>query len=268
MTEREIGPPSAIVNGTSKVLAVDGVSGTLFIPKDFKATKNASLWVHFHTAPWFVISEFRRANCVHPILVFDLGQGSSTYAKPFAGKKDFDKFLLAVEQELSNAENLVKVERLSFTSFSAGYGAVRELIADPNVLKRLETVILADSMYASLDETVTTSRKVLADQVNCWRPLVDRAIDGKTTLIMTTSQITPPTYAGTWEVAKALVESTGSIMIEVGAGSSPAASVEGQRLLRMHSKGRWFVWSYEGETPMAHMTHPRHLADLILEAKK
>ena len=36
----------------------------------------------------------------------------------------------------------------------------------------------------------------------------------------------------------------------------------------MFQRGRLFVWSYAGDTAVAHMTHARRLAELIIESKK
>jgi len=257
MLERAIGPEAPILGGQVVEVKVGEHSASLFLPTDWKAKADNDLWVHFHTAPWFVIQEYQRADHLGPVAVFNLGQGSTTYAKPFAAIGSFEPWRLEFAKAMGG-----DIGGLHFTSFSAGYGAVRNLVADPLVLKRLRTVILADSLYASLVPE-TTPRKVLAEHVDCWAGLRDRAIAGKTTWIITTSQITPDTYAGTWEVALALVRASGGEMetiVKVGP--------EEQHLLRRFQRGHWFAWSYAGETAMAHMTHARRLAELIQESRK
>lgn len=256
MIEREPGPPTKITGGKEIKVEVGSNQATLFIPDGWKATAETPLWVHFHSAPWYVVSEYQRARSKDAVAIFDLGQGSSVYAKPFPGPGSFAPWLKKFEELLGT-----QVNSLHFTSFSAGYGAVRNLIADPAVLAKLKTVILADSMYGSLQADAET-RIVDPEHVQCWFGLVEKAVSGKATVIMTTSQITPDTYAGTWELALALVKARGGEMIQ-------AKSTEGtQPLLRSFSKGRWFVWSYSGESAVAHMTHARRLAELIEETRK
>ena len=259
MEERLIGPAIPISGGRVKELTIEGSTATLFIPDAWKKSRRNHLWAHFHSPAWYVVSEYQRGKKNDLLLVFNLGQGSSVYEAPFKQRSIFQKWVFAVETELGIG---IKINDLNFTSFSAGFGAVRRLVDDPYVLKSLRTVILGDSMYASLDPA-SKERKALREHVDCWRPLVDRALKGKTTVIMTTSQITPP-YAGTWEVAKALVESTGGAMIDAKMGDCPASSIYGQRLLRRYDKGKWHVWSYAGKTPEAHMTHARRLAEELL----
>lgn len=254
MRERPLGPPVPITGGTAKEITIEGSTATLFIPDDWKPQRVNHLWAHFHSAAWYIVSEYQRGNNHDLLLVFNLGQGSSTYEKPFKDKVIFQKWVEAVEQA-TNA----KVSDLNFSSFSAGYGAVRALIKDPFVLGHLRTVILGDSMYGGLEPNQPQRIPAKAD-VDCWLPLVTRAIEGKTSVIMTTSQITPP-YAGTWEVAKALVARTGGVMQDVRFGDIPASTIYGQRLLHRYDKGKWHVWSYAGETPEAHMTHARRLAE-------
>ncbi|MBI1333000.1 MAG: hypothetical protein GC165_08975 [Armatimonadetes bacterium] len=254
MKERVLGPPVAITGGKTQDITVDGTTATLFVPDGWKPRRKNHLWTHFHSAAWYVVSEYQRGQNHDLLLVFNLGQGSSVYEKPFLGKKVFSRWVQAVESSVG-----AKVSDLNFSSFSAGYGAVRALVADPYVLGHLRTVILGDSMYGGLDPK-STARKPDPADVLCWKPLAERAIAGKTSVIMTTSQITPP-YAGTWEVARALVEATGGVMQDVRFGDCPASTIYGQRLLRRYDKGKWHVWSYAGETPEAHMTHARRLAE-------
>src|SRR3546814_9273417 len=42
-----------------------------------------------------------------------------------------------------------RVRSVSITSFSAGYGAVREIVRDPEQWRRVRCIVLLDSMYAS-----------------------------------------------------------------------------------------------------------------------
>jgi len=260
LSEREIGPATEITGGTAQQIKVGDSEATLFLPTGWKPRKKNQLWVHFHTAAWFIIRELQRAKITEPILVFNLGQGSSTYAKPFASVGSFKPWLAQAQVAVG------PIDRLHFTSFSAGYGAVRQLIQDADVLKKLRTVILADSMYGSLDPT-QSGRVVLREHATCWNPLIELARKGKTIVIMTTSQITPETYAGTWELGLAMAKEQGLMMTEVPENSHRAA-VGSQRLLRRLDDGRWFVWSYAGDQAVAHVTHPRHLAELIVESQR
>jgi len=258
MTIRQIGPASPITGGTTQTITVGETSASLFIPSDFDSKSPTPLWIQFHTADWFIIEEFQRAKMSVPILTFNLGQGSTVYGKPFIQTGTLQPFIKQAEDHLKT-----KIQGLNFTSFSAGYGAVRNLIQDPEILNQLKIVIQCDSIYASLDPSNTENRTVLPDHVKVWQPLIERALAGKTTTIFTTTQITPETYAGSWEVVQAIVKNNNSKMISADP-NLPATQDKTYPLLRTFNKGNLHIWSYEGTDAMAHMTHPRHLAELLI----
>lgn len=264
MAERSIGPATPITGGKVHSITIEGSTATLFIPDNFKPAKSIDLWAHFHSADWYVISEYQRTDFHDPLLIFNLGQGSTVYGKPFVDKGVFDKWIKETLKLVPGSPTEVKA--LHLTSFSAGYGAVRNIIQDEPIRKLLKTVILGDSFYGSL-ETTEPERKVLPAHVEIWQPLVDQALSGNTTVIITTSQITPETYAGTWEVSKAVAEKNSVPSIPINQ-SGPAESDPTQPLLRRFEKGRLYIWNYAGETPIAHMTHARRLAECIEQSRK
>ncbi|MBL8068381.1 MAG: hypothetical protein JNM28_08015 [Armatimonadetes bacterium] len=257
MSIREIGPEVPVTGGTMTGVVVGDTKAELFVPDGYRPGLSTHIWIHFHTAAWFVVSEYQRAGFKVPILVFNLGQGSSTYAKPFVANGSLQPFL-------SDAGHILGagIDRVNITSFSAGYGAVRELIHDPAILSMIGKVVQSDSIYGSLDPGEPGSRRVLAEHVRAWKSLTDRALAGTSTVVMTTSQITPETYAGSWEVVSALVASYGMQMEPAQPGYDAAADPR-YPLLRVFDKAGWHVWSYAGDDAMAHMTHPRHLAEIL-----
>lgn len=257
MSVREIGPATPITGGVTHKVESDGTVATLFLPDGYEPGKPVSLWIHFHTAEWFVVSEYQRAGFKVPILVFNLGQGSSTYSKPFPKAGTLQPFLKACEPFLGSP-----VGRVNITSFSAGFGAVRQIIQDPEVMEMVGKVVLSDSIYGSLDPSVTDRREVLSAHVGVWDPLADRALSGKAIWVVTTSQITPEGYAGSWEVAAAIVKARKGTL-SPGDPESKAAKDPRYPLLRAYDSQGLHVWSYGGDDAMAHMTHPRHLAEVL-----
>ncbi|ARU41753.1 hypothetical protein CCB80_11630 [Armatimonadetes bacterium Uphvl-Ar1] len=259
MSVREIGPPTQITGGQTHEIIQGEIKATLFIPDSSSATNLEQLWIHFHTAEWFVVQEYQRANFSHPVLIFNLGQGSTTYARPFSQKCALKPFL---DYTIKITER--PISSLNFTSFSAGYGAVRILIQDQSILAQIRTIILCDSSYAGFSDPAT--RTILPEHLNVWQPVIDRAVKKELTFVMTTSEITPDSYAGTWEVASALVQKNQGEMQpanpELSASQDPSYP-----LLRTFAKGNWHVWSYAGTDAGAHTTHPRHLADILHQLK-
>jgi len=257
MTEVVIGPAAPITAGTVSDITVGTSTATLFIPDGWKPRRQNRVCLHFHSAPWYVVSQYQTTGLHDPVITFNLGQGSSVYAAPFANRDSFLPWHKAIETSIHG-----RLGNLVVTSFSAGYGAVRNLIKQPDFLNRLETVVLSDSMYGSLVEPIV-KRVVLPEHAACWRPLADRALAGKTTVVMTCSSIAPSTYAGTHEVTRALVESYGFRMDWALLNSCPAAAPGDQRLKSRFDREKWHVWLYDGISPVSHMTQARHMADVL-----
>lgn len=248
MSEVAIGPATAITGGSVSEIEVAGNKATVFVPEGWRPRRNNRVCLHFHSAPWYVVSQYQRTSLKDPVVAFNFGQGSTTYARPFESPLSWNLWVKEIESVLRS-----RMGALVVTSFSAGYGAVRNLIKQEGFLSKLETVVLSDSMYGSY----STPRTPLGDHVACWKPLADRARAGKTTVVMTCSTIEPETYCGTHEISRALVQSYGKEMTNI-------TGTEGdQRLLRRYDEAKWHVWHYDGKTPTAHMTQARHMADVL-----
>jgi hypothetical protein len=266
MPQRAIKKPDAEPPG-DRIEIVDGAyKFTLFVPPTFTPAADGQfrLTVHFHTAPWFVIDEHLRRGLNEPLLIAALGEGSSTYAKPFA--EDTDRFdrLLGQTLDALRARGAATIESIDVTSFSAGYGAVRELAKQERYWKQFRRVILCDSLYAGWDPPTTrpgaTSRPA-EENIAPWRALVQSAARGERTFVLTHSLV-PTRYANTDACGRALIEMVGAKVTDVPRGSLPATLDERYPLVRRADMGRFHVWTYAGEDAGAHMTHVRHLADV------
>jgi hypothetical protein len=255
MPHRDIAREKEPPQGRTILLADGDVKCTLFVPDGWKQSEKA-LTVHFHTAEWFVIQEHLRRGATHPLATFNLGEGSSIYRRAFEDPKRFGRLLDLIEREISIAP-----PRIEISSFSAGYGAVREIIKHTNYFDRIGTVILGDSMYAAL-ETNSPARQPLLEHIEVWAPLTRAAMKRDKTFIFTYSAVPTSTYASSSECAQALLATLGLKDTPVPPGSIPAASDKDFPLVRRADVGNLHIWGYGGTNAQAHMTHPRHVADV------
>lgn len=242
--------------GTKFAIEDGPVRATLFVPEGTTPSREVRLTVHFHTAEWHVIQEHTRRGLAGPLLVFNLGQGSSTYAKPFQDVSLFPRVCQTVLERL-RAEGWPKESRVAsvdISSFSAGYGAVRELVKQPFAFGLMRRVVLGDSLYGSFG----AGRTPLDAHVEVWRPLAEAAIRGKRTFLITVSEVPTEGYASSSEMARALLAKVGVREERVLPGPQDSA----HPLLTRADRGRFHVWFYGGNDAMAHMTHARHLADV------
>jgi len=250
----QLGPATAITGGSTQEIAVGEQSATVFVPDGLKPAISNRVAMHFHSAAWFVVSQYQQTGVNAPVVTFNFGQGSAVYAAPFKAQGSFAPWLAKIEAAIGG-----KIGSLVVTSFSAGYGAVRELVAQPEFLSRVETVVLNDSMYGSFAAGGAQTRTVEPAHARVWVPLAERAIGGKANVIITCSAIHPDAYAGTDEVSAALVKLLGGAMTLVTADGSS------QPLTATFRRGGLYVWHYGGTSPEAHMTHARRAKDILVQ---
>jgi len=268
MNRRNIAPSTNELRGTQILLQDRGTNFTLFLPQGWTnaVSSNTVLCAHFHTASWFPIQEHVRRAADVPLVVFALGEGSTTYRLPFEDTNRFARILAQVESELRRrgAPGDTHVSAVDISSFSAGYGAVRELVKSPQYFKMIRRIALLDSMYAGLEtqEKGSTNRRPLAAQIDVWVPFAQAAVRGEKTFVFTHSQVPTPTYASSEECAGALLARMGVQAKQITRGSFPAADNPNFPLLRRADSGNLHVWSYGGTDAQAHLTHARHMADV------
>lgn len=273
MPRRPIAPRESLPG--TKIEIEDGDRKyTLFLPDAGRPSKDVELTLHFHSAQWHAIQEHLDRGATGPIVAFYPGEGSSIYGKSFEDRQRLDRWKDRVLRELKERgwPQDAQISAIDITSFSAGYGAVRQLVQQPAAFKLMRRVILADSMYGSLavepdpaaapPKLPLEPRAPLAAHVLVWKPLAEAAIKGEKTFCVTFSAVPTPTYASSSEMANALVEAVGGHLEAVEPGKLPATEDPEFPLRTRFDQGRFHVWGYGGEDGQAHMTHARHLADI------
>ena len=268
MPRRVIAPTTNAPQGESVLLEDGGVKFTLFIPSGWKASDSGETIVttHFHTIVWFVIQEHLRRGVATALICFQLGEGSTTYRQPFEDTNRFSRVLRLVEGELSkrSAPVHVQIRGVDISSFSAGYGAVRELVKSPSYFKMIRRIVLLDSMYAAFEPTaaVERPRKPANDQIEVWAPFAQAALRGEKTFVLTHSAVPTDKYASSGECATALLELLEVPRELVRSGTLPATTDREFPLQSRADRGKFHIWAYGGEDAQAHMTHVRHMADV------
>lgn len=274
MPKRVIAPSSNTPPGTVRALEQEGVKFTLFIPQSWRAAPLGaeSVVVHFHTVPWFVIQEHLRWGTPRPLVVLALGEGSAVYRQAFEDANRFVRLLEQVARELSQrggGTNL-RVAEVDVSSFSAGYGAVRELVKSPTAFRLIRRIVLLDSMYAGWQpEPASAPRQPLPEQIQVWVPFARAAIRGEKTFVLTHSSVPTIQYASTSACAAALLEALSLRSEAVDAATLPATRDPDFPLRSRADAGKLRIWGYGGTDAQAHLTHARHLADVwqALEAE-
>ena len=267
MPRRQIAPTPLPDGSASLELTNRDARATLFLPVGWNQPRptGPQLVVHFHTIAWFTIQEHVRRGPPVPLLNFALGEGSVTYAKPFLEPARFQEWLRIVERALAErGATSTPLTRVDISSFSAGYGAVREIVKLETNRQVIQRIVLCDSLYGGLVDAnaALDQRKVTPEHVEAWVPFAQAAARGEKTFLLTTSDVPTPRYASTREVGDALAAAVGAAFLDVPANSLPATLDPDFPLQRRADVGGFHVWNYAGTNAQAHLTHVRHVADL------
>lgn len=267
---RAIAPTTPPEDSISIDLTIRDVKGTLFLPPGWQHTSesDAQLVIHFHTIAWFTIQEHLRRGSRLPLLNFAIGEGSATYARPFLEPAVFQEWLRVVEKELArhgdSTATPTPIRRVEISSFSAGYGSVREILKVETNRQVIQRIVLCDSLYGSLVDTNATGRErtVTPEHIAPWLEFARAAARGEKTFLLTTSDVPTPRYASTRECGEALAAAVGAPFIPMDGAPTDATLDPDFPLLRRADLGHFHVWNYAGTNAPAHLTHVRHVADL------
>jgi hypothetical protein len=268
LSPRTIRPPSAAPAGTRVLLEVEGMPAVLFLPEGWTHPANAGrLAIHFHTPDWLAVGEHLRAGYSFPVVSIYLGEGSARYRAPFQAPARFRRLIAVVENEMRRRGMPgAAIRDVDVASFSAGYGAVRELVQQRSALGMIRRLVLSDSIYGSLASGLDGRgpRRVSAEHVECWLPLARAAMAGRKTFVLTLSEVATQGYASSGECAVAIVQALGLTWQPVAPGSYAAAREKEHPLLARADSGNLHFWRYAGKDEKAHMAHPRRLAEVWL----
>lgn len=252
------GVPAGEPAGEQFRLQEGGMEFVLFLPPNWNSNANAqTLTMHFHTAPQFIIHEHVRRGSRNPLACFQLGEGSAVYRRAFEEPERFARVLSVIAEAIQkrSSKNVV-IRAIELSSFSAGYGAIRELVKSRAAFQQISAVVLADSMYGSL-ATNAAVRQPSPEHIDVWVPLARAAMKREKTFVFTYSEVPTPSYASSAECAAALIHAlslTNSPVTPHAESLFP--------LLRRTDFGNLHLWGYGGTNAPAHVAHVRHLADI------
>jgi hypothetical protein len=267
MPNRSATKPNVPFPGETIILHDGKIQFTLYLPESWKTPTNVEvpLTIHFHGADWFVIGEHLRHGLSTPLVVAQLGGASGAYRVPFEDRDRLNRWMRMVVETLQKrgAPANTRITTVDISSFSAGYGAVRELLRSPEYLKLIRRIVLSDSIYGSLEGGATPAlpHRVAAESIEPWASFVKAAARGEKTFVLTHSQV-ETSYASSGECAAALIQVVNSPIQKITPGSTVASRDPDFPLQYRSDLGNFHVWGYGGTNGAAHLTHLRHLADV------
>lgn len=217
--------------------------------------------VHFHGAPPLRKTLVQVARGVVFVGV-DLGIGSGKYSDAFTARGSFADFRRSIEATLvrQTGQSQAHVRHLALSAWSAGYGAVNEILKHGD--QGIDAVILLDALHAGWqpgrrhDGSISSlSSAFIAPTI----AFAQKALRGDKILVFTHSYVDPVTYPSTSLTAKLLLKELGlerrPVDVPDGALTQDAA-VDTQGL---------HVWSYRGHDELTHCAHISLISRVLQE---
>ncbi len=247
-----------VVRGENISLSFDSSFGgtvLLFIPEGYKPSpKGIDLVVHFHTNHNFVRQQFTVENRQALLLTVNFPGLSAAYRTPFQNDSTLWSHILS--QAMDSASQLHPEyprhwRKIGLTSFSAGYGAVRELLKNPTIYSQIQEVVLIDSLHTGIKDT--TRRELETEPMEPFVKLAKDAVKGKKLFITSHSAIIPETYAGTPETNQYLIQKVNGKARLVVTKPDEVIQTTGKIWL-VYDKGRFHVRGYTGTQAISHLS--------------
>jgi LysM repeat protein len=179
----------------------------------------------------------------------DLGIGSGPYAAAFSSPDAFERLVHSVEVAMAKKHGLKQAHarKIGISSWSAGYGAVGEILSQPYGQRVVDTVILLDGLHAGYEGDSLNHA-----QLEPFLRFAREARDGKRFMFVSHSSIIPPGYASTTETANYLVSELGGRPRKTGTRGN---GLWGLELISRYSSGNFHMRGYSGNDKMDHCAH-------------
>jgi hypothetical protein len=179
--------------------------GTLFIPAGLTLKSSTPLLIFFHGGNWLPeVAAVRNGNTA--VISIQIGAGSGVYSSAFADVQRFPNLLREAEQKAG-----VRFTPVTLGAWSAGCGAIREILKSPESYSLVQKVLLIDGIHTGYvdDKPGPLESQLQTDNLQIFLQLARDAIAGKKRVIITHSEIFPGTYASTTETADYLLKQLG-----------------------------------------------------------
>lgn len=214
------------------------------------------LVVHFHGHEP-IRKEFVKVARGQVLVGIDLGIGSGPYDDAFAAPDAFPRLLRSVEEAMKkhSGREKVHVRKIALSSWSAGYGAISEILRQP-IASKIDAVILLDSLHAGY--TDAAKHAVNGVQIAHFVERARAAASGHGFMFLSHSSIVPPGYASTTEVARYVVGELGG-----RERSARRHDVLGLELLSRYDRGNFHVRGYAGNDKPDHCAQIGLFADVL-----
>ncbi|MFM8619518.1 MAG: hypothetical protein ACKOE8_12450 [Opitutaceae bacterium] len=223
----------------------------------------SGVWLHLHGAIATVEQQFARIGAPGVLVTLTLPGLSKVYADHFAEARVFPELLQAVKDVVRAQAGEAGWEpgELTVSSFSAGFGGVRQLLRQPEAFERIATLVMADSIYCGYAGPVN-ERRVDPELMAGFQRYARLAVEGKRRMLVTHSAQVPDGYASTTETADFLIAAVGGRR-----GPESGSGYDGLIATSRFTQGGLEVLGFAGREAKDHLQHLRSLGVFLAREK-
>jgi hypothetical protein len=178
--------------------------GTLFLPERLvpKSPQRSTvpLLVVFHAGTW--LPEVTGHEARTAVIGVQITAGSAGYAAAVADARRFPSLLEDAERKAG-----VRFRPITLAGWSAGCGALRELLRQPASVSRLDRIIAIDGIHTDYvdGKPGPLESRIDTRKLEPWLAFARKAIAGRKRLLILHTEIFPGTFASTTETADWLI---------------------------------------------------------------
>ncbi len=228
--------------------------GSLFVPEKLHGKGRLPLLVNFHGAAW--ITELAAVRQKMAAISIQLGSGSAVYATPFRDDPELFGALL----EEAGRQSGATLSPITLSAWSAGYGAVREILAVDKYYGRIDRVLLIDGLHTGYvgGKPGPLESQLETAGLKAFVRFARDAVDKRKHMLVVHSEIFPGTFASTTETADYLLSCLGlhrKPLLKWGPGGMQQLS---------EARGGWFrVLGFAGNSAPDHVDQLHSLPEFL-----
>jgi hypothetical protein len=246
---------------TGRQFTLSNPAWKVFIPNTYEQRPGnvADVLVHFHGDPQTFYNNAQYANLNSILVTVNYSGLSSAYSTPFSNSALFqtvlNEALTKVRTQGDIADSLAW-DQIGVSSFSAGYGAVREILKSSTYRNQIDALLAADSIHAA---TAVDQTPLDAHMVD-FKTFAGLAKDGTKTFLLSHSQVPTSGYESTTETANELLQHLG-----LSAVSQNVTGLGTLQFYRSAQAGNFRLWGTTGSDAPAHSKHLQYIGEFLKE---
>jgi hypothetical protein len=249
----------------------------LYVPRSLALRGGRfDLVIHFHGAHAQTSAAFEDAELDAAIVSVNLGEGGTTYGAAASTPDLLGRLVAFAEREVDASGRApgARVGRLALSSWSAGFGAIREILKRPEDAARVDAVLLADGLFTDWSRASRAPGKPAGqgpaardadfEKVKAVIDFARRATEGEKLFVLTHSAIDSGAYPDAARCADAMLR---YFSLEKGFPGGLPRSARGSQPYATDSAG-FHIWGFGGKAWTDHLAQHRAMGSRQFSALK